>query len=99
VNVGLGSAVRGAAFILALAGRSAAAGGTTYAVDPARSAVAIHVGRAGLFKVAGHEHEVLATRLEGEVQADPSDLAGSSVSLAVDATALKVSEQGAASRG
>jgi len=94
VNVKLASAVRGATFILALGGRSAAAEGTTYVVDPARSVVAIHVGRAGLFKFAGHEHEVLAPRLEGEVQADPSDLGRSSVSLALDATALKVSGQG-----
>jgi len=94
VNVEFASAVRGAAFILALGARSAAAEGTTYLADPARSTVAIHVGRAGLFKFAGHEHEVLALRLEGEVQADPSDLGRSSVSLALDATALKVSGQG-----
>jgi len=84
----------GAILILALGARSGAAEGTTYVVDPARSAVAIHVGRAGLFKFAGHEHEVLAPRLEGEVQADPSDLGRSSVSLALDATALKVSGKG-----
>jgi polyisoprenoid-binding protein YceI len=94
VNVKFASAIRGAAFILALGARSGAAEETTYVVDPARSAVAIHVGRAGLFKFAGHEHEVLAPRLEGEVQADPSDLGRSSVSLALDATALKVSGQG-----
>jgi polyisoprenoid-binding protein YceI len=63
-------------------------------VDPARSVVAIHVGRAGLLKFAGHEHVVLAPRFEGEVQAEPSDLGRSSVILALDATALKVSEQG-----
>jgi polyisoprenoid-binding protein YceI len=93
VNVELASAIRGAAFILAVGARSAAEG-TTYVVDPARSAVAIHVGRAGVFKFAGHEHEVLVPRLEGEVQADPSDLGRSSVSLALDATALEVSGHG-----
>jgi polyisoprenoid-binding protein YceI len=94
VRVPFASAFRRAAVILALGARSAAAGGTTYVVDPARSAVAIHVRRAGLLKFAGHEHLVLAPHLEGEVLADPNDLARSSVSLAVDATALKVSEQG-----
>jgi polyisoprenoid-binding protein YceI len=94
VNVELASALRGAAFILALGARSGAVEGTTYLADPGRSTVAIHVGRAGLFKFAGHEHEVLALRIEGEVQADPSDLSRSSVSLALDTTALRVSEQG-----
>ncbi len=94
MNVEVASGLRGAAFILALGARSAAAGGTTYVVDPARSEVAIHVGRAGLLKFAGHEHVVLAPGLKGEVQADPSDLGRSSVSLALDATALKVSEAG-----
>src|ERR1700724_2964837 len=84
----------GAGLILALGARSGAADGATYVVDPARSAVVIHVGRAGLFKFAGHEHEILAPRLEGEVQADPSDLGRSSVRLALEATALKVSGQG-----
>ncbi len=66
MNVEVASGFRGAAFILALGARSAAAGGTTYVVDPARSEVAIHVGRAGLLKFAGHEHVVLAPRLEGK---------------------------------
>jgi hypothetical protein len=62
VNVKVASAIRGTAFVLALGARNGAAEGTTYVVDPARSMVAIHVGRAGLFKFAGHEHEVLAPR-------------------------------------
>jgi polyisoprenoid-binding protein YceI len=84
----------GAALILALGARSGAAEEMTYVVDPARSTVAIHVGRAGLFKFAGHEHEVLAPRLEGQAQADPGDLGRSSVSLTMDATALRVSGRG-----
>jgi len=84
----------GAALLLTLGPRSGATEGVAYVVDPARSAVAIHVGRAGLFKFAGHEHEILAPRLEGEAQADPSDIRRSSVTLALDATALRVSGRG-----
>jgi hypothetical protein len=40
VKVSFASAFRGAAIILAFGARSAAAEGTTYVVDPARSAVA-----------------------------------------------------------
>ncbi len=84
----------GAALVLALGARGGAAEPRTYVVDPERSAVAIHVGRAGLFKFAGHEHEVLVPRFEGDIQADPLALGGSNVSLALDATSLKVSDRG-----
>ena len=89
VKVGLGTAL-----ILVLGGQSGAAEPRTYVVDPEQSAATVHVGRAGLFKFAGHEHEVLAPRFTGEIQADPLELAGSSVSLTIDATALKVSGRG-----
>jgi polyisoprenoid-binding protein YceI len=84
----------GAALVLVLGANGGVAEPRTYVVDPERSAVAIHIGRAGLFKFAGHEHEVLAPRFGGEIQADPLDLAGSSVSLTFDATSLRVSEKG-----
>jgi polyisoprenoid-binding protein YceI len=84
----------GTALVLVLGARGAAAESRTYVVDPEQSAATVHVGRAGLFKFAGHEHEVLAPRFTGEIRADPLDLAGSSVSLTIDATALKVSARG-----
>lgn len=79
--------------VLAAAG-PAAAGGRTYTVDAGGSAVTIHVGKAGLFKFAGHEHEVMASAFEGEIHADPGDLARSSVTLVFETAALKVSERG-----
>jgi len=66
----------------------------TYSVDPARCSVAIHVGRSGLFKFAGHAHEVVASRCDGEVVAVPEDLGRSSVKLWFDAASLRVSEKG-----
>lgn len=66
----------------------------TYTVDPARCSVAIHVGRSGLLKFAGHTHEVVASRCDGEVVAVPEDLGRSSVKLSFDAASLRVSEKG-----
>jgi polyisoprenoid-binding protein YceI len=86
--------VLGAALVLAFGVHGVAAEPRTYVVDPERSAVTIHVGKAGLFKFAGHEHEVLAPRFGGDIQADPLDIAGSSVSLTLDATSFKVSDRG-----
>ncbi|HKC12435.1 MAG TPA: YceI family protein [Vicinamibacteria bacterium] len=84
----------GTALALVLGAHGVAGQPRTYVVDPERSAATVHVGRAGLFKFAGHEHEVLAPRFGGEIQADPLDLPGSSVNLTIDATALKVSGRG-----
>ena len=66
----------------------------TYVIDASASAVQVHVGKSGVFGFAGHTHEVLAPRFDGRVEADPEDLARSSVELAFAASALKVSEQG-----
>lgn len=66
-------------------------GSAVYVVDPARSTVSIRVGRAGLFKFAGHEHLVLARAFRGAIQAEPVDLGRSSVRLTFDAGALAVS--------
>ena len=69
------------------------AAATTYVVDPARCSAVVHVGKSGLFKFAGHEHEVLATRCEGMVSAMPEDLGRSSVTLRFETAALQVSEK------
>jgi polyisoprenoid-binding protein YceI len=67
---------------------------STFAVDPQRCSLAVHVGKSGLFKFAGHEHEVTSTRCRGEVVAAPEDLARSSVTLTFETAALQVSEKG-----
>lgn len=79
---------------LALQTASALAGGLTFTVQAEASAVRVLVGKAGLFKFAGHEHEVVAPVLRGEVVADPHDLAHSSVWLVFPAAALRVTGRG-----
>lgn len=64
---------------------------TTYLVDPGRSAVTARTGRAGLLKFAGHEHEIVAPLLCGEVVADAANLERSTVSLRFEAASLRVS--------
>jgi polyisoprenoid-binding protein YceI len=66
------------------------AGARTYVVDAAGSRVTIEVGRAGLLKLAGHEHTVTAEGLSGEVVADPEKLTQSSVRVVFSAAAVKV---------
>src|SRR5438093_10115743 len=66
----------------------------TYVIDASASAVQVHVGKSGVFGFAGHTHEVTADRFEGRVDADPDDLARSSVELSFEASGLTVSAQG-----
>jgi polyisoprenoid-binding protein YceI len=75
-------------------GRVAQAEPRTFVLDPAKSRVLVHVGKAGLFKFAGHEHDVAAPLREGEVVADPADPARGSVRVAFDAAALEVVAEG-----
>ncbi len=61
-----------------------------FRVDASTSRVTIKVGKAGLFKFAGHEHEVSALGFSGEVVADPAEPTRSSVHLTFEAAAVKV---------
>jgi polyisoprenoid-binding protein YceI len=68
----------------------AAAATNTFAVDASASSVLVHVGKTGIGSFAGHEHDVVAQSLRGEVVADFDDLARSSVDISVNARSLKV---------
>ena len=81
-------------FVAVLSGGRAGAAEHAYSVVAGESRCAVHVGRAGLFKFAGHEHEVLAGSLTGRILADPEALERSSVRLSFEAGALRVSGQG-----
>ena len=82
-------------WVLALGSALPAAAATrTYVIDSSASAVQVHVGKSGVFGFAGHTHEVAAERFAGRVDADPDDLARSSVELSFDASGLKVSAPG-----
>lgn len=73
-----------------LAAGTGARAADVYEVDPAASTMTVHVGKAGLFKFAGHEHEVTAPIASGRIEADPADLARSSVTLRFRAADLRV---------
>ena len=67
-----------------------------WSIDSAASQITIMVGKAGLFRFAGHSHEVVADTVSGQVQFDPEDPASSSssVRLEIDATSLRVTGEG-----
>ena len=69
-----------------------ASGSGHYAVDGEASRVSIEVGKAGLLKLAGHEHTVTAEGLSGEVFVDTEAVERSSVRVAFAATALRVTD-------
>ncbi len=61
-----------------------------FELDAARSHVLVHVDKAGLLALAGHEHEVEAPLAEGRAQLDAANPAASSVELRFAAAALRV---------
>jgi polyisoprenoid-binding protein YceI len=67
-----------------------AASGGRFEVDAEKSRVTIEVGRAGLFKFAGHEHTVSAEGLAGEVVVDPEHVERSWVRVSFPASGVRV---------
>jgi len=61
-----------------------------YAVDPAASHLRIHLGRAGLVKFLGHDHEIEAPVAEGRVEVVDGDPARSRVVLRFEAARLAI---------
>lgn len=69
-------------------------GRVEYAVDSAASQVTVHVGRAGLFAFAGHDHEIAVPGVRGTIAVDPSDAAQATVALTFDAATMRVTGRG-----
>ena len=61
-----------------------------FVVEPAASRVRIHLGRAGLLKFMGHNHEIEAPIAEGRIEVDPADPTRSRVDLRWSAPLLAV---------
>jgi polyisoprenoid-binding protein YceI len=59
-----------------------------YTVDPAASHVRLHLGRAGLVKFLGHDHDVEAPIAEGRIEVVDGDPGRSSVTLRFEAPRL-----------
>jgi polyisoprenoid-binding protein YceI len=72
----------------------ALAASRTFSIDSKASSVQAHVGKTGIGSFAGHEHQILAPSLQGDVSADFDDLARSTVEVLVNARAMAVSEEG-----
>ena len=66
----------------------------TFAIDSNASRVHLHVGKTGIGSFAGHEHNIFAPALMGEVAADFEDLSKSTVEVLVNARAMTVSPEG-----
>jgi polyisoprenoid-binding protein YceI len=62
----------------------------TFAVDPAASRIRIHLGRSGLMKFLGHDHEIDAPVAEGGVEVAAGAASQSSVRLRFAAARLAV---------
>jgi polyisoprenoid-binding protein YceI len=82
------------AVLLVLLSARAGAEPRPYRVDPTSSRVSIHVGRAGLFSFAGHEHEVRGPIAEGDAVLDLDDPARCSVQVMINAGDLRVTGEG-----
>jgi polyisoprenoid-binding protein YceI len=72
----------------------AVAASRTFSIDSKASSVQAHVGKTGIGSFAGHEHQILAPSLQGDVTADFDDLPRSTVEVLVNARAMTVSEEG-----
>ena len=81
------------AFAVSFLAPMAGAAPRVYTLEPAHSRLTVHVGKAGLFGFAGHEHEVVAGAFRGTATFDPERPLQSSVDLTFDAGALRVSGQ------
>ena len=66
----------------------------TYSIDEKASHIQLHVGKTGIGSFAGHEHNIFAPQLLGEVNADFENLPASSVEVTVNARTMSVSEEG-----
>jgi polyisoprenoid-binding protein YceI len=89
-----GRLLLGLVVLMAAATHGALAATGQYSIDPSASRFVIHVGKTGLLGFAGHEHEVVAPVGHGSGTIARDHLEATSVELAVDAAALRVTGAG-----
>jgi polyisoprenoid-binding protein YceI len=63
-------------------------------IDPGQTTITLHVGRAGVFAFAGHDHEVVVPAMQGRITLDRANVSRSTVSVTFEAAALKVTGKG-----
>lgn len=86
--------VAGATLMAIFAANVAAQEPEALIIDPGQTTITLHVGRAGVFAFAGHDHEVVAPAMQGRITLDRANVSRSSVSVTFEATALKVTGKG-----
>lgn len=79
-------------WIVTLCAMAQSAGAATYKIDQEASRMRVFTAKAGFFARAGHTHEVLATRLAGEIVADADKPSAARLSLSVPAAGLAVQD-------
>jgi polyisoprenoid-binding protein YceI len=65
-----------------------------FVIDSEASRFTVDVGKAGLFKIFGHDHVIDVTRFEGSVSWYPDDPESSTVQLEIDGHSLTVADEG-----
>jgi polyisoprenoid-binding protein YceI len=65
-----------------------------FVIDPGQTTITLHVGRAGVFAFAGHDHEVVVPAVRGQITLNRASVGRSTVSAVFDAAALKVTGKG-----
>jgi len=65
-----------------------------YTLDPSASQIAVHVGKAGLLRFAGHEQDVIVGSFRGTVTVDPERIERSAVDVTIDAASLRIDAKG-----
>jgi polyisoprenoid-binding protein YceI len=65
-----------------------------FVIDPGQTTITLHVGRAGVFAFAGHDHEVMVPAMQGHLTLDRVNVSRSTVSVTFETAALKVTGKG-----
>jgi polyisoprenoid-binding protein YceI len=82
------------AALLLLSAATLAQEKSNYSIDGARSKVEIHVYKEGVFKAFGHDHEIAANDVSGQVQFDPEKINQSTVRLRIPTKSITVIDPG-----
>ena len=93
MRIGLGSFATAVGLLCGAILVAHAAAKRTYRIVPSESTLTIHVGKSGILKGFGHEHEAVARKLSGQVEL-AADMTQSRVSITVDSTSLEVQPGG-----
>jgi polyisoprenoid-binding protein YceI len=78
------------AAIVVFARHASLAADNTLEVDYTNSYILVTTGRSGLFRFAGHDHAILATRWKATIAFDPAQLQNSSVEIMIPVAGLVI---------